>query len=102
MIRDLQHYLQLKTIGDRPVRRIAIVEHGERLRTEAQNAFLKLLEEPPQDTVIITTTTTPQALLPTILSRVQVIPVNTPDMDSVKEYFIKAGDTRPPSIGFMH
>src|SRR5581483_10214212 len=44
--------------------------------------------------VLILTTTTLHTLLPTILSRVQVIPVNTPDMDSVKEYFIKAGSTK--------
>lgn len=93
VIRELQHYLQLKTIGSRPVRRIAIIEHGERLRTEAQNAFLKVLEEPPEDTVLIITTTTLRALLPTILSRVQVIPVNTPDVDSVKTHFVQAGET---------
>jgi DNA polymerase III subunit delta' len=92
MIRDLQHFLQLKTIGTQSVRRIAIIEHGERLRTEAQNAFLKLLEEPPEDTVLIVTTTTPQALLPTILSRVQVIPVNAPDIDSIKKHFAAAGE----------
>lgn len=93
-IRDLQRFLQLKTIGDQPVRRIVIIEHGDRLRTEAQNAFLKLLEEPPEDTVLIITATTLQALLSTILSRVQVIPVNAPDMDNMKDYFLQAGETK--------
>jgi DNA polymerase-3 subunit delta' len=94
MIRGLQHFMQLRTIGEQPIRRIAIVEHGERLRTEAQNAFLKLLEEPPEDTVLIITTTSLQALLPTIMSRVQVIPVNAPDINSVKDYFLEAGETK--------
>jgi DNA polymerase-3 subunit delta' len=94
MIRDLQHFLQLRTIGTESIRRVTIIEHGERLRTEAQNAFLKLLEEPPEDTVLIITTTTPQALLPTIMSRVQVIPVNAPDADSVKGFFLEAGQAK--------
>ncbi len=93
-IRELQRFLRLKTIGDHPVRRIAIIEHGERLRTEAQNAFLKLLEEPPEDSVLIITTSTTQALLPTILSRVQVVSANTPDAESVKEYFLESGASK--------
>lgn len=93
-IRELQHFLQLKTIGNKPVRRVTIIEHGERLRAEAQNALLKLLEEPPEDTVLIITTTTLQALLPTILSRVQVVPVNTPNASSVKGYYVTRGETK--------
>jgi DNA polymerase-3 subunit delta' len=94
VIRELQRFLQLKTIGDKPIRRITIIEHGDRLRSEAQNALLKLLEEPPEDTVLVITTTTPQALLPTIRSRVQVIPVNTPDSTAVKDHFLQAGHTK--------
>jgi DNA polymerase III delta prime subunit len=93
-VRDLQHFLRLRTIGDQPVRRVTIIEHGDRLRAEAQNAFLKLLEEPPEDTVLIITTTTPRTMLPTILSRVQVIPVNVPDANSIKNYFLQAGETK--------
>jgi hypothetical protein len=91
-IRNLQHFLQLKTVGDQPIRRIAIIEHGEVLRAEAQNAFLKILEEPPADTVLIITASTPQALLPTILSRVQVIPVSIPEMTVVKSHFQGRGE----------
>lgn len=94
VIRELQHYLRLKTTGNKPVRRVVIIEHGERLRAEAQNAFLKLLEEPPEDTVLIITVASLQALLPTILSRVQVIQVNAPDGDTVKAFFIAAGHTQ--------
>jgi DNA polymerase-3 subunit delta' len=77
-IRDLQHFLQLKTIGSQPLRRALIVEHANALTTEAQNAYLKLLEEPPADTLMILTVNSPRALLPTILSRVQTITVHTP------------------------
>lgn len=77
-VRQLQKFLLLKTVGDRPIRRTVIVEYAHSLTTEAQNAFLKLLEEPPADTVMILTANSPRALLPTILSRAQHIAVNTP------------------------
>ena len=76
--RDLQKFLQLKTIGSRPLRRALIVEHANALTTEAQNAYLKLLEEPPADTVMVLTVSSQRALLPTILSRVQTITVHPP------------------------
>ena len=37
---------------------------------EAANALLKALEEPPADTVLVLTSSEPEALLPTVLSRV--------------------------------
>jgi len=77
-IRTLQKFLQLKTIGTDPLRRAVIVEHAQALTVEAQNAFLKLLEEPPADTVIILTVDSPRSLLPTIRSRTQVITISAP------------------------
>ena len=44
-----------------------------RATVEAQNAFLKLLEEPPSSAVLILVTEFPERLLPTILSRCQEI-----------------------------
>jgi DNA polymerase-3 subunit delta' len=52
-------------------RRVAIIIEAERLGVQAQNALLKLLEEPPDDLVIILCSRQPEALLPTILSRCQ-------------------------------
>jgi DNA polymerase III subunit delta' len=56
-------------------RKIFIVGDAERLipqraNPEAANALLKVLEEPPADTVVILTASEPDALLPTMLSRV--------------------------------
>jgi hypothetical protein len=87
MIRDLQHFLQLKTAGSQTIRRVAIIEHGDGLTVEAQNAVLKVLEEPPADTVLIVTATTPRALLPTIVSRLQVITVFQPGSSALKDFF---------------
>lgn len=86
-VRELQKFLQLKTLGDAPFRRVIIVEHAEKLTVEAQNAYLKLLEEPPADTLMILTANNPRALLPTIRSRVQSITVQQPNPDELKDFF---------------
>jgi len=54
---------------------VFIVGDAERLipqrgMEDAANALLKVLEEPPADTVVVLTAADPEALLPTILSRV--------------------------------
>ncbi len=53
--------------------KVAIVDEAERMNPNAQNAFLKTLEEPPADSVIILITSQPEALLPTIRSRCQML-----------------------------
>ncbi|MBX3279472.1 MAG: DNA polymerase III subunit delta' [Acidobacteria bacterium] len=51
--------------------RFFIIDQAERLRDEAANALLKTLEEPPPTTTLILLSARPDALLPTIRSRVQ-------------------------------
>lgn len=87
VVRELQRFLQLKTTGKRTFRRAVLIEHAETLTTEAQNAFLKILEEPPSDTVILLTASTAQGLLPTICSRLQTISIHAPEGNALKEYF---------------
>jgi DNA polymerase III delta prime subunit len=55
-------------------RKIAIVDEAHWMTEEAQNSFLKTLEEPPPDVTLILVTHNPGALLPTIRSRVSLIP----------------------------
>jgi len=70
-IRELRSKLSL--VMDRPGKRIIIVQPAERMRDEAANAFLKLLEEPPHDCCLILSATSTRDLLPTIISRCQVV-----------------------------
>jgi DNA polymerase-3 subunit delta' len=61
-------------------RKVFIVGDAERLipqhgTEDAANALLKVLEEPPADTHVILTASDPNALLPTILSRVVLVRV---------------------------
>jgi DNA polymerase-3 subunit delta' len=63
-----------------PNGRIIVIDYAERMGTPAQNAFLKLLEEPVEGTRFLLLTHQPGLLLPTILSRSQqltVRPVST-------------------------
>jgi DNA polymerase III gamma/tau subunit len=54
-----------------------VIENSHLMTTEAQNALLKLLEEPPLQTVILIETKFPNMLLPTIQSRLSVIKVES-------------------------
>jgi DNA polymerase-3 subunit delta' len=51
--------------------RVLIVEGADWLNEEAQNALLKTLEEPGADTFLLLTAVRPEALLPTVRSRVE-------------------------------
>lgn len=50
-------------------RKVYIIEYAELMNTSAQNAALKLLEEPPAGAVILLCTLNPAALLSTVRSR---------------------------------
>ncbi len=50
-----------------------ILLHADKATIPAQNAMLKLLEEPPANTQIVLTVNEPAALLPTITSRCRII-----------------------------
>jgi DNA polymerase III subunit delta' len=53
--------------------RVVVVDSAHTLTVEAQNALLKLIEEPPPDTLFILVTDHVQALLPTVRSRCAAI-----------------------------
>ncbi|RMF60029.1 MAG: DNA polymerase III subunit delta' [Bacteroidetes bacterium] len=66
---DLRRAMSFKPVEGRY--KVAILTDVERMRVEAANAFLKLLEEPGPQTVFVLTTGRPDLLLPTIVSRCQ-------------------------------
>jgi len=94
-VRNMQDFLRLKTTGTGVIRRIIIVENAHCMTVEAQNAFLKLLEEPPPDTLIILTAINNQTLLATIYSRVQRIRLKALTKNRLTEHFKSAGFTEP-------
>lgn len=70
-IRRIRTFLQLKS-QENPYK-IALVHNSELMSDVAQNALLKTLEEPFENSIIILLSETTQPLLPTVLSRVQII-----------------------------
>jgi DNA polymerase III subunit delta' len=55
--------------------RIFVLPNVERMTPNTVNALLKTLEEPPERVVLLLTTTEPENLLPTLLSRCQIVPM---------------------------
>ena len=70
-IRELRLLLSRSMSGGK--RRIVIIDEADKMNAQAQNAFLKTLEEPHADTMIILTSSNAHRLYPTILSRCQEI-----------------------------
>lgn len=67
-------------------RKIFIVEQGDTLSTEAQNALLKVLEEPPEYVTFIICVTSKEKLLPTVLSRSQTVSFFPLSAETVEKY----------------
>lgn len=79
-IREL--YQATRTGNDQTV----IIKDAHRLSKEAQNAFLKLLEEPPKNTRFILTSNHAGSLLSTIRSRSQLIEILPPSKQQLRHY----------------
>ena len=58
-------------------RKVYILRQADSMNFNAQNAFLKLLEEPPQSVAFILAAANPGALLPTVRSRCELLRENT-------------------------
>ncbi len=85
-IRVLQHQIARAPFEGRW--RVIILRRFEEANDEASNAFLKTLEEPPRHTRIILTARDPNTLLPTIVSRCQVLPLRSLARDQVESALI--------------
>jgi DNA polymerase-3 subunit delta' len=81
-VRDLQRQLSLTPLEAR--RRIALLVDFEQANDEAQNALLKTLEEPPAAVVLLVTARSTANLLPTLISRCEVLnlrPLSLPEIE---------------------
>ena len=73
-VRGVQEKIYLKPIKSKTKAIILKAYNG--LTIEAQNALLKILEEPPNNTIILLLTETVSQVLPTILSRCKNITID--------------------------
>jgi DNA polymerase-3 subunit delta' len=73
---DVIREFVIEPAGVQPSRglaRVFIIDGVEQMNTATQNALLKTLEEPPDQTYLILVTSQPDRLLPTVLSRSQMV-----------------------------
>ncbi|MDO4741388.1 MAG: DNA polymerase III subunit delta' [Eubacteriales bacterium] len=71
--------------------RVVLVDQAELLGLPGQNALLKTLEEPPENTVFLLCVTSANSLLPTILSRCQVVRFSPIDEDLLAQELVRRG-----------
>src|SRR6266700_1775905 len=72
-VRALQSDSARKTLEGR--RNVFIIQGAHEMNVQAANCLLKTLEEPEPDVILLLTAPDPGLLLPTIISRVQQIPL---------------------------
>ncbi|GMU41918.1 MAG: hypothetical protein AMXMBFR23_27840 [Chloroflexota bacterium] len=72
-VRRLERVAALAPFGS--PRRIFVVDSADDLQPQAAHALLKTLEEPPANALLILLASDPDALLPTIRSRCQEVPL---------------------------
>ncbi|WHF52151.1 DNA polymerase III subunit delta' [Chryseobacterium gotjawalense] len=66
--------------------KILIVWQADKMNTDAANKFLKFLEEPPKNTYIILTASNTDFMLPTIISRTQIVEISSIKEDDLDQF----------------
>ena len=78
--------------------KIAVIQRAERMNRNAQNALLKLLEEPTDQTLLILGTSNPQTLLPTVRSRCERVVLNKPSSTELSDWLRHESKTQDESV----
>lgn len=71
--------------------KVILVWLPEKLREEAANKLLKVIEEPFSDTIFIMVSNEPQSILPTIFSRTQRINLQKLSVEEIASYVVSMG-----------
>ena len=87
--RELKHFVSLKIYNAKY--RVILISEADRMTEQAANSILKLLEEPPEKTVFILTTSKINQLLPTIVSRCQIVKFSPLSTTDIRDELIKRG-----------
>jgi DNA polymerase-3 subunit delta' len=88
-VRAVQHAFSLKPYQGKF--RVALFLRFQEANANAANALLKTLEEAPAHAVLILTADSPDGLLPTIVSRCEVLRLRPSDLDTVVAFLKKHG-----------
>ncbi|MBI2613165.1 MAG: hypothetical protein HYW62_00085 [Candidatus Levybacteria bacterium] len=82
-VRNIQKSILFKPFKGKS--KAIVIEAYEGITTEAQNALLKILEEPPINTIIVVSIPKKELLLPTIISRCKIIELQGNDLALSRE-----------------
>ena len=94
-IRKLQHQLALFPYSS-PYK-IGLILKAEKMTQEAANAILKTLEEPSGKTIIILTAPSESFILPTIVSRCQILKLLSVSQRDIEKALVLCGADYPES-----
>ncbi len=83
-IREMQKKVQEKPIISK--RKVYIINNADKMKSEAQNALLKTLEEPPEFVTIILVGENENAFLATIKSRCMILHFNSISNQDMEKY----------------
>ena len=100
IIRRLYNETKTKSVDER----IIIIDYAERMTHTAQNAFLKLLEEPGDNIYFILVSHSISKLLPTITSRTEILeikPISTSQSNKLLDSLGLKDDTKRIQILYM-
>lgn len=95
---DAMRHLK-KFLYEKPVNlkyRVAIINDADLMTDQAQNAILKIAEEPPEYALIILVAGNTEALLPTILSRFQKVYFGAVAKEEIKKLLISEYKVKVP------
>lgn len=87
--RKIQH--QMSLFPYQAPYKIALIDQAEKMTVDASNCLLKTLEEPTGRAVLILITAEPQSLLPTIVSRCQLIKFLPVTKDEIEKSILSSG-----------
>ena len=77
--------------------RVVIIDDADKMNNTAQNAILKILEEPPKKVAIILVTHRIGELIPTIRSRSRLIPFQVLQKDIIRDLLARQGFVYSPT-----
>lgn len=96
-IRQLSDFLSLSSHQVQG-RRIILISPAETLNLASANALLKMLEEPPSNTLFLLVTSQQQRLLPTIISRCQIMDFSIPPRGEALTWLFAQGINKPETL----
>jgi len=88
-MRDVRQDVARRPIMGR--RKVYLIPTAEAMNDEAANTLLKTLEEPPEYVTLVLMATSPSRVLPTVLSRCQVVPFGRVPAEAIRSWLEDKG-----------